>query len=336
MILYAPDSYGGFLTAPEAVALAQEIRPDIVGHPMSDGGEGLLSALGTHFSLCWETHRVSGPHHQRIDARLGRMGDLTIIEAAEACGLKHTARRDPLHATTAGVASLLKQAGSSVLLGLGGSATIDGGIGMLCSLGLSAHGERGHTPDWALSRCTRLVGPWLSLSSVTVLLDVDTPIGEAAAVFGPQKGLHDADIPMVTDHLLRWTDTLNAWRASSGLPAIPADLPGGGAAGGLGFALAAAGARLRPGALDFADRTGLSAAIARADVVVLGEGRLDATSFQGKVASVVSRRARQAGKPVWAVVGVATDPPPPPLGPDRIIEIGGMDTALFKTAIRRL
>ena len=330
MILFAPDSYGGFLTAPEAVALAQQVQPALIGHPMADGGEGSLATLQWHRGLRMETVSVSGPYGEPVRARLGHHDGGCFVETAEACGLRLTPRRSPRQASTYGVGELLKAAQEPMVIGLGGSATIDGGAGMIAALQGDAPGVSAATLD-LLSLQDRL--PRLR---ATVLLDVQTPLAECSAVFGPQKGLAQALVSPMSRALLGWGATLNRWRERRGQRPLPLDLPGGGAAGGLGFALAALGATLVPGAAYFARLTALRSAIQKADAVVVGEGRLDPSSYQGKAAGVVTELARSAGAAVWAVVGSCQAVPPPPLGPDRIIEIGEQDTGAFQDAIRRL
>jgi glycerate kinase len=341
MILYSPDSYGGFLSAPEAVAIAEAELPDLVGHPMADGGEGSLSAMDWHRPLDRRIVRVTGPYGAPINALIGENRDGCFIESSLACGLALTAQREPLLAGTFGVGELLLEAEGPIRIGLGGSATIDGGLGMLQALGLvllDAHGAPLEAPFVAgdLADVHTITGPMPALPPITVLLDVERPLADAAPVFGPQKGLRPDQLDGHIHAMARVPELISRWRAQHGLPPIPADLPGGGAAGGLGYALAALGATMTAGAPHFAQLTGLAGRIAEADAVVIGEGRLDASSYQGKVAGEVTRLARAAGRPVWAVVGSARDVPPPPLGPDRIILIGGMDQAIFRAALRRL
>lgn len=293
MILYAPDSYGGFLTAPEAVALAQQVQPTPIGHPMADGGEGSLATLAWHHGQHMETVSVHGPYGVPVQARLGFHDGACFVETAEACGLRLTAQRTPRQASTDGVGERIRAAQQPMVIGLGGSATIDGGAGMIAALQGDPHGIH------AANLGTLKLDAQLPMLSATALLDVLTPLAECCTVVGLQKGLSDA-------------------------------------AGGLGFALAALGAELASGAAYFAKNTALEAAVQKADAVVIGEGRLDHTSHQGKVAGVVTGLARAAGVAVWAVVGRCRATPPPPLGPDRIVEIGETNTSAFQDAIRRL
>ena len=282
-ILFAPDSYGGFLSAPEAVRLAQAVCPRWQGHPMSDGGEGLLDALLAHRpELVVHQGEVTGPQGQPRQARWleDRARGLLLAEAAEANGLRWV-QGPPrgLETTSRGVGELLVRhllpRGLPVRLGLGGSATVDGGQGAAEVLSAGA-----------------------DLSGVEVWCDVRTPLADACRLYGPQKGLSPEEIGVQTARLL-------AWAAAQG-SAVPLDVAGGGAAGGLGYFLAARGARLTSGAAAFARETALDARLAGVEVVVLGEGRLDATSRQGKVAGVVQRLALARGVRVAALVGSAS------------------------------
>lgn len=328
--LYAPDSYGGFLTAPEAAELAPEAWQR---HPMSDGGEGLLDAL------CW--HR---PALMRRQARLpdinGDLRDVSYLDSPEGFVIESAAVVGPVAAmvpprqrATDGLGILLASllsTGRPITIGLGGSATVDAGLGVLRRLGVRRCGS------WLHSRDGPLELPVLDLSLVTVWCDVQTPLRLCMQRFGPQKGLHPTSIPAQSEATMRWATALNTARVAVGRPPVPLDLPGGGAAGGMGFALAAMGARLVPGAAAFAGETALDKAMAGTTGVIIGEGRLDATSYEGKVAGTVTQHARQAGKPVAALVGSARSVPAPPLGPDRITLIGEQDTCTFRAAARAL
>lgn len=309
--LFAPDSYGGFCSAPEALSLAS--AQGWLGHPMSDGGEGLLDALRWHQpALSLQTTPTRGPCGSPRLAAWLRTPDGGVIESARVIGPTTGHPCDVRSRSTAGLAALLATRRGPTIVGLGGSATVDGGRGALAALGEA------------------------DLSDVVVWCDVQTPLTECMARFGPQKGLSEADVAAQTRAVLAWAGHLNEQRARRGLPPLPLALPGGGAAGGLGFALAARGARLVRGAHAFAERTRLDEAIAGCDGVILGEGRLDAGSFAGKVAGEVCGRARQAGKRVAALVGRAESVPPPPIGPDIVVETGEASAAAFQAAARRL
>jgi glycerate 2-kinase len=318
-VVVAPDGFGGTLTADEAAAAIltgwRRARPedDLVPVPMSDGGEGLLRAVASSDDV-WQHAEVAGPHgHPVMAAWLRRADGTAVVESAAACGLHLVPpeRRDPMLATTYGVGQLLEAVRRSgvrrVLVGLGGSATVDGGSGALGGLGfrvLVADGSGLRIGGDDLHRVERIArgwsGDWSGIE-VVLLADVTTPLPEAAATFGPQKGASAAQVEQLAAALRAWADVvardLTPGRDLRGQP-------GTGAAGGLGFALAAAlGARFAAGAAAVAELLGLPAAIERADLVVTGEGRLDATTRAGKVVAHVASLASAAGVPTVAVVG---------------------------------
>jgi glycerate kinase len=140
----------------------------------------------------------------------------------------------------------------------------------------------------------------------------------------------------MVDALRRWTDTLNTWRESNGREPIHPASVGGGAAGGLGFALAAIGGTITGGAQQFAKLTGLAKRIDEADVIIVGEGRLDSTSYEGKVTGTVIEMARKAGRPVVALVGQTDQSPSLGTGPNEIIEINGSEDSHIQAAAARL
>jgi glycerate 2-kinase len=318
-VVVAPDGFGGTLSAREAaqaiaagwrsVRAADEL--DLV--PLSDGGEGLLDAIATAEDT-WLTTEVVGPHGHPVEAALLLRPDgSAVIESAQACGLAllPPARRTPMPATTWGVGELLdaaREAGARrVLVGLGGSATVDGGAGALSGLGFRLRVEDGSglkIGGGELAR-VRAVAPgwaadWRGVD-VVLLADVTTQLADAARVFGPQKGASPADVEVLARGLGRWADV--AERDLAGGRRLR-DLPGSGAAGGLGFGLACAlDATFVPGAATVADLQGLPAALDGADLVVTGEGRVDATSAQGKVVGHVAGIAADRGLAVAVVAG---------------------------------
>lgn len=318
-VVVAPDSFGGTLS-PVAAAAAiatgwQQVRPDdeVVTLPLSDGGEGLLAALaaGPWAGAERRTSDVADAAGLATDAAWLLDGTTAVVESATACGLAALPheRRDPLRTTTWGVGQLLDAArlagARRILVGLGGSATVDGGAGALSALGyrltvadgsgLKIGGQdlprvTGATPTW--------VADWDGVE-VVLLADVTDVLAAAPSVYGPQKGADAAAV----EHL---EGGLRAWRvvAERDLHASPAlaELAGSGAAGGLGYGLAAGlGAHLVPGAAHVAELVGLDRAVAGADVVVTGEGTLDATSTTGKVVGAVLERAGTV--PVVVVAG---------------------------------
>jgi glycerate 2-kinase len=318
-VLIAPDGFKGSLDAAAAAAAIAEgwraARPEdeLVLLPVSDGGDGLAAVLARPGDR-WSEHEVVGPLARPVTARLlHRTDGLVVLESAQACGLHLVPpdRRDPLTATTYGVGQLLLAAiedgAQRVLLGLGGSATVDAGLGALTALGFRprlADGSGlkiGGGELVELDRIERGWAPDLAGLEVELLADVTTPLAEAARVFGPQKGADEAAVARLAAGLSRAADVLErdlgggrTWR----------DRAGTGAAGGLGFGLAVAtGATFVPGAARVADLVGLQDALNTSDLVVTGEGRLDATSTAGKVVGHVRERAAALGVPVAVVAG---------------------------------
>lgn len=330
-VLVAPDSFGGTLApraATEAIATGwHRARPDdaVVLLPLSDGGEGLLEALERPQDVRVE-REVVGPLGLPVHAEflLGRDGR-AVVEAAAAAGLALVApsHRDPLVTTSWGVGELIAEAlaagASHVIVGLGGSATVDGGAGALSGLGLRLSVADGSGLKVGGGELGRIVGvepgwmPDVSGRSFELLADVATPLLEAAQRFGPQKGADAGAVLVLTEALGRWAEVVG--RDLSDVPSPGA--AGTGAAGGLGFGLAAAlGAPIRDGALRVAELVGLDDRLVASDVVVTGEGRLDATTLEGKVVSHVASRSRALGRPVLAVVGAV-----------REVEVGETDVA---------
>lgn len=318
-IVVAPDGFGGTLSPSEAAAAIargwSRSRPGdrVVPLPLSDGGEGLTDVLlGVDPGARREPVEVAGPDARPRTAHLLHLGDGTVvIESADVCGLAlvEPGRRRPLEATTYGIGQALAHAVAAgarrIAVGLGGTATVDGGSGALNALGL-----RLSTPDGGLrigaadlGSCVGVERGWLDWPDdvdLVLLHDVDLVLSDAAPCFGPQKGLDEAGVRRVADGLASWGDVVT--RAFPG--EVGPTTPGTGAAGGLGFALAAAlGGRFVRGADWVADRVGLEARIAAADLVVTGEGRLDAASASGKVVGHVVATARRLATPVAAVVG---------------------------------
>jgi glycerate 2-kinase len=287
-LLVAPDSFKGTFRAAEvAGAVGRGIEraglepPDLC--PIADGGEGTLSALLTALGGRTMGIEASDPLGRRVPAGFGLVedGGTAIVEVAEASGLGRVApgERDAEAASSAGTGELIAaavEAGAQVVLvAAGGSATTDGGAGAIDAI--AEHGGL---------RGTRLV----------VLCDVRTPFERAARVFGPQKGADAGAVARLTDRLLAFAATL---------PRDPRGRPLTGAAGGLAGGLwAALGARLEPGAPFVLEALGFDARMRAAGAVITGEGRIDATTLEGKAAGEVAVRARQAGVPCHAVCGV--------------------------------
>lgn len=299
-VLIAPDSFKGSLTSVEvARALAagwRQVRPDdeLVLSPLADGGEGTLVAIEAAGGWQWRTARVRDPLGRSIDARwlLSEDGERAVVEMAEASGLSRVApgERDPIGATSIGTGELVGAAidagAHHVTLGIGGSATTDGGRGLLA--GLEVGGRR------------------LDETDIEVACDVTNPLlgpAGAAATYGPQKGATPGDVATLDARNAAWADELEGLEGRQ-----ERDTPGAGAAGGVGFGLLAAQGRfrsfaLRPGVDLLMDATGFGTRLGRADLVITGEGRIDEQTAFGKTALGVAKRARAAGVPCIAVGG---------------------------------
>ncbi|MFI8610498.1 glycerate kinase [Pseudomonas sp. NPDC077649] len=321
-IVIAPDSFKESLSAPEvAVAIArgwQQVFPDAecLLRPMADGGEGtvdaLLAAVGGERREC----RVRGPMGAPVAAHWGWLGQGTaVIEMAAASGLHWVPReqRDARLASSFGTGELILQAldagATRIILGLGGSATNDGGAGLLQALGvrfLDVAGRELAPGGAALAALDQLdlsgLDARLLKAQVEVAADVDNPLcgpRGASAVFGPQKGATPAQVAELDAALGRYARIVAATLGED-----HAQFPGVGAAGGLGFAARALlKASFRPGIELVAELSGLAEAVLGADLVITGEGRMDAQTLHGKTPVGVARVARAAGVPVIALAG---------------------------------
>lgn len=326
-VVIAPDSFKGSATAREvATAIAAGLRRvapdlDVVICPMADGGEGTVEALVDATGGRLLTATVTGPLGEKVSAAYGLLGDgeTAVIEMAAAAGLPLVPpdRRDPRITTTFGVGELvaraLDQGARRLILGIGGSATNDGGAGFAQALGarlLDAAGRPLPPGGAAVARLDRIdasgLDPRLRQVRCFVACDVDNPLTGprgAAAVFGPQKGA-TRDRDMVTEldaALARFAEVV-----ARDLGVDVADRPGAGAAGGLGAGLLAfCNAELRPGVEIVIDATGLRAKLAGASLVITGEGRLDGQTLAGKTPFGVLRAARQVCGPAVPVLILA-------------------------------
>ncbi|GHF27085.1 glycerate kinase [Pseudolysinimonas yzui] len=294
-VVIAPDSFKGTATARDAArAIARgwaSVRPDdeLVLAPQADGGEGTIDAVAAAVAGAEvRTATVTGPDGRDVEARwlLLDSGE-AVLELAESSGLPLMDELDPLGAGTRGLGELIGvalDAGATALtVGLGGSASTDGGAGALAALGMTLADASGRPlPDGggALSQVEHLDRRGLRPpppGGVRLLTDVTAPLlgpSGAAAVFGPQKGAGPGEVAELDAALARFAHLLGGDPTASGT----------GAAGGTGYGLSAGwGATLVPGAPTIADLSGLPALVAAADVVISGEGRFDATSIDGKV-----------------------------------------------------
>ena len=287
-VIAAPDKYKGTATAHEvAEAIGHacwELGIDCVEMPMADGGDGLLDVLGGPN----RTTVVTGPLGDPVEAGWRMAKGTAVIEMARASGLTlvgGSENNDALNATTYGTGELIDHALDSgaerIIVGLGGSATTDGGFGAIRAI-------------TAIARLKRI--------ELLVACDVTTTFTDAATVFGPQKGATPAQVMMLTGRLERMVQMF-----ADDFGCDVTQTSGGGAAGGLGAALAALGGTLMPGFELVADELDLYDRLTDADLIITGEGRLDETSFSGKVVGGMASIAREAALPLLAIVGSADE-----------------------------
>lgn len=321
-LVIAPDSFKESLSARQAAqAIAagwRAVYPQAEIHlcPMADGGEGTVDAVLAATGGQRRELKVCGPLGQPVQAHWGCLEDAqAVIEMAAASGLHWVApaQRDARITTTRGTGELILAAldagARRIILGIGGSATNDGGAGLLRALGvglLDAAGQPLAEGGAALIDLQRIdldgLDPRLAQVEILVAADVDNPLcgpRGASHVFGPQKGASPAQIEQLDQALAHFADVMAA-----ALGEDYRDVPGVGAAGGLGFAARAVlGARFRPGIELVAELSGLAEAMQGADLVITGEGRLDGQSLHGKTPVGVARVARAVGVPVIALAG---------------------------------
>jgi len=326
-VVIAPDSFKGSASAPEiSAAIAagwRSVRPqdELRVLPMADGGEGTVDAFASAVDDARVLRiTVDGPDDRPAETRMAMLPDGTaVVEVATTSGLGmlHPLRPRTAHTRGLGqaIAVAMDAGASRVLIGLGGSASTDAGMGALATLGArfsTADGTRlrGGNADLALIAAADLAGlrP-LPPGGAVLLTDVRSPLlGPAGAsrVFGPQKGASPADVDVMEVNLRRFRDILGR----SGLPADDvSERPGSGAAGGTGFGLMIWGAQSDSGADAVAERIGLPDEIRTADLVITGEGRYDAQTAEGKVSAHVAELCAEAGVPVALIAGVISEAP---------------------------
>ena len=322
-IVIAPDSFKESLSAAGvASALARGLRqalPDaeLIECPLGDGGEGTLDAVLAATGGEARQAQVTGPLGEPVTARWGWLAEqrTAFVEMASASGLELVprSRRDVLAATSRGTGALLRAAldagAERLVLAIGGSATNDGGAGLLQALGvrlLDAQGQALVPGGAALAKLAQIeltdLHPRLAEVEVVIAADVDNPLcgpQGASHVFGPQKGASPAQVRQLDEALAHFAAV-----TAETLQRDVQDQPGAGAAGGVGFAaLAFLQATFRPGIEVVAELVGLEAALQGADLALTGEGRLDGQTLRGKTPAGVLRLARRHGVPVVAVAG---------------------------------
>ncbi|HEY4257694.1 MAG TPA: glycerate kinase [Candidatus Udaeobacter sp.] len=343
-ILIAPDKFKGSLDAREVAEniakglrdVIQDTKIDIV--PMADGGEGTAEAICNARGGSWLQCKAHDPLGREIDARYGciESGKIAVMEMSEAAGMRRISEdeRDAVRATTFGVGEMILDAANrganKIIIGLGGSATNDGGFGMARALGFRFFADVkeltgavselaklteiivpekivGALVPSAQTKDRRLTQPPLQrgLPKIIAAVDVKNPLlgkNGATRVFGPQKGVNKKEIDILERALTQLGDVMTKEFGFD-----YRDEPGAGAAGGLGFGLMSfCGAKVQPGFDVVAEAVGFESKIKDADVVITGEGSLDRQTLEGKTPAGVARLAQRFGKPVFAIVGRAT------------------------------
>jgi glycerate kinase len=328
-IVFAPDKFKMCMKNATVCRVMQKafrtVFPDaeLVSIPVSDGGEGMTRTLAKALHGEIRTVRATGPDGNRVEAEFALInnGLTAVFEMASASGLYlvEPLKRDPMTATTYGtgevIRAILDLGVRDILIGLGGSATVDGGAGMAQALGYSLLDPRGREIPWgggALHMLSRIAiagaDPRLQETRITTACDVRNPLAGpfgAAQVFGPQKGA-TPDMVAKLDHNLR--HLFDVWDRHSML--LPKEMPGDGAAGGLGAGLRAfCGAQPKSGAELILDAISFRRQIAGADLVVTGEGRTDSQTAEGKLCCAVADAAHREGIPVLLLSGAVEGAP---------------------------
>lgn len=313
--LIAPDGFKGGMSSAEFCSAAkyslEKSGYETESLPLTDGGDGFVTAftdiLGGDTLVC----RVTDPNFFIKNARYGVKDDVAIIGAAECCGLAKTMIKNPLYTTSYGLGEAVDLAKKlnkkKIVIGLGGSATNDGGAGVVCALGgrfFDKNGEEFTPVGNTLIDIEKIdltdFNEKIAGMEFTVLTDVKNPLlGEDGCSYryAKQKGAKEEELSELEENMKRFaekTDFLN----------VSPDFPGAGAAGGLGYCFKAFfKAELVPGAEYVLDKSGFDEKLSRCDAVITGEGKFDDTSFSGKICSAVIDRAEKAGKKVFVLCG---------------------------------
>lgn len=318
-VLIACDKFKGSADAEQVMTTLVDGIPGARGFVVADGGDGTLRALKVA-GLDAVPVRVTGPTGQAVDTEIVAGDGRVVVEMADACGMLRLPDGElaPLDASSRGLGEAILAAHGhlgpegDLIVGLGGSASNDGGCGVLVGLGarlLDSGGAELEPSAGVLGRVDTVdlsgIPAWVREVDVTLASDVDAPLlGERGAVrvFGPQKGLKGADADQVEADMAHWADVLAAATGHD-----PRETPGAGAAGGVGFALMALmHTTARSGIEVILEMTGFADALPGADLVVTGEGSLDQQTLMGKTVAGVCRAAAAAGVPVEAVCGRTT------------------------------
>lgn len=324
-IVIAADSFKGSASSRlVAERIAEGIKRvdqsvEVQMYLIADGGEGTVEAILEMTKGTYHYVAVRNPYGKRVRARFGMLNDTTaIIETAEASGLQYKEPvSDPAVSTTHGTGELIKAAldlgAEHLYIGLGGSATIDGGSGMLQALGVKLLDRSGNEIGSGLEELKRLdridathIDPRIHTSRFTILSDVTNPLtgnNGATAVFGPQKGVKASDVEPFDRILKMYAEIVEKNRGKRW-----STLPGAGAAGGLGFGLLAfCDAEMTSGIEKVLNLIKLEVALPQADLVITGEGKMDGQSIQGKAPIGIAKLAKKYNLPVIAIVGGRDD-----------------------------
>ena len=360
-ILIAPDKFKGSLSAREVADnianglhdVLPDAKIDIV--PVADGGEGTAEVICDALHGAWVKCKAHDPLGREIEARYGfiEARKLAVMEMSEAAGMRRLQREeyDVDLANTFGVGEMIldaaKRSANEIIIGLGGSATNDGGFGMARALGFRfldkpEHEMKGKVSD--LTKLMRIVAPeefvgalvpsahfkerrlaqtpLQCVAKIVAAVDVRNPLlgkNGATRVFGPQKGAAKDEIDILEQALAKLADVV-----ARDLHVDLRDQPGAGAAGGLGFGLMSfCGAKMRPGFDVVAEAVGLESKMKDVDLVITGEGSLDRQTLEGKAPAGVAQRARRLGKRVFAIVGRASEDRQAREIFERVYELGG-------------
>ncbi|MGF1876041.1 glycerate kinase [Photobacterium frigidiphilum] len=322
-IVIAPDSYKESLTAMEVATAIEagfrQVMPNAEYHklPMADGGEGTVQSLVDATDGTIIEHTVTGPLGEKVKGFYGLMGDgkTAIIEMAAASGLHLVSaeKRNPLLTTSFGTGELIKavldQGVEHIIVGIGGSATNDGGLGMAQALGIKMLNAQGNELGYGggeLAQLARIdmsgIDPRLAKVKLEVACDVDNPLcglKGASHIFGPQKGATPAIVEQLDTNLAHYAEIINVQLGQD-----VKDIPGAGAAGGLGAALLGLfNASLRPGIDIVMDAVNFTDIVSDADLVITGEGRIDSQTIHGKTPIGVARAAKKFHIPVIGIAG---------------------------------
>ncbi len=319
-ILIAPNA---FKSAASAFEIAQAIKDGLlksncacnaVCHPIADGGDGTLPIIVEALEGKIFQKEVAGPLGKKVTAPFGYVAakQLAVIEMADASGLRllSTTERHALKASSFGTGQLMKQAieagARQIILCIGGSASTDGGMGILAALGytfLDANGQELPSSGESLALINKVIEPDSAIAiQVTVLCDVNNPLlgpSGAAAIYGPQKGASPPDVKLLEDGLVNWASLIKRYKEVD-----VTSIKGGGAAGGVSAGLVGwLGAELQPGAHFVLELLEMEKAIRKSDLVITAEGSLDEQTSEGKGPFALLEMAESLGKPVIGLAG---------------------------------